>query len=298
MKYKNEPVLISGSINSRGGMSFKSDLIPKSNIGTEYTYSFWIYPAGWDYKYGKPKHVLSRGSDPRKIDEAMVFNPGVWFYPENSNLLIRFDTYGQDNTFIKQENKVLNYVVSEENLEENADVENNIVYNDISANECKEKCFKNENCSGISIDKNSNTCHLKTSGDSYSEPNKNYDSYIKSSSMNPYQLGPDNFNPNLDCDLLEIPLQRWSHVVITLWNRTTDVYLNGKLVRSCILKNVPKIPHSDPLYVCQDGGYDGKFSQLRYFNRALNADEAYYLYSEGPSSCNFIGNDQVVQKKK
>jgi hypothetical protein len=67
-----------------------------------------------------------------------------------------------------------------------------------------------------------------------------------------------------------------------LWNRTTDIYLNGKLARSCILPNVPKVPWSASLDVCKNGGFNGRLASLRYFNRSLNANEVYKLYSKGP----------------
>lgn len=290
--YKNEPLLLSGSINARGGLSFEASDIPKSNIGTEYTYSFWLYPSGWDYKYGKPKHVLSRGSDPRKVNDTMVFNPGIWFYPRTSNLLIRFDTYGKDDDFIRKPNTILS--------DSNATEEENSIHQDISLNECLTECKKHDFCQGFSYNNKTNKCYLKNS-QLIADEESTLDSYIKSQSMNPYQLGNNYFNPSRDCDLVELPIQRWSHVVVTLWNRTTDIYLNGKLVRSCILKNVPKIPHSDPLYICQDGGYDGRFAQLRYFNRALNADQIYKLYRKGPSTWSLFGssiNNQTEEKNK
>jgi hypothetical protein len=296
--HKSEPVLLSGEINARGGMVFPAEKIPKAIIGTEYTYSFWIYPSGWDYRYGKPKHILSRGSDPRKTSENMIFNPGVWFYPETSNLLIRFDTYGKANNFIKESDTVLNYIHSSESESEGSEV--NTIHKDITSDECKKLCHSNDDCSGFSINKLTKECHLKNDGDIERQVNKDFDSYTKSNSMNPYKLGSAYFNPNNDCDLLELPLQRWSHIGISLWNRTTDIYLNGKLVRSCILKNVPKIPQGDPLYICQDGGFDGKFSQLRYFNRALNADEMFKLFTKGPTRCSIWGNQntQTNNKKK
>ena len=281
--YHNEPLLIENVINARGGLSFPSEDIPKSNIGTEYTYSFWLYPSGWDYRYGKPKHVLTRGSDPRKVTEHMIFNPGIWFYPETSNLLIRFATYGNNDNFIEQKGSLLDNDLSSE--EENSNHQN------MSLNECKQLCKKHNFCKGFSYNNNTNKCLLKNSQLITGEES-NIDSYIKSQSMNPYLLGNDYFSPSNDCDLIDLPIQRWSHVVVSLWNRTTDIYLNGKLVRSCILKNVPKIPHNEPLYVCQDGGFDGQFSQLRYFNRALNADQVYGLYQKGPIPWSFFGNNQ------
>ena len=276
----NEPLLISGEINARGGISFPAKIIPPSYIGSEYSYSFWLYPSGWDYRFGKPKHILSRGSDPRKINNSMFFNPGIWFYPQSSNLMIRFDTYGKNKNFIEKSNSILNYNRDIDTVSENEGEENNY-FRDLSLNDCKKQCLNNSDCQGVSYNYGSKECHISKS--SQINANSNIiDSFLKTGSMNPYQLGNENFNPNKECDLVELPLQRWSHVVVVLWNRTTDIYLNGKLVRSCILDNVPKVPTNSPLYVCQDGGFDGKFGQLRYFNRALNADEIYHLYRKGP----------------
>ena len=100
--------------------------------------------------------------------------------------------------------------------------------------------------------------------------------------MDPTTLNTEHISPNEICDLVELPLQRWVHVGVVLWNRTTDIYLNGKLVRSCILKGIPKVPWKENLYVASDGGFDGSMAQLRYWNRALNATEMYKIYSKGP----------------
>ena len=271
----NEPLLISGQINARGGVSFPANVIPPSLIGSEYSYSFWIYPSGWDYRFGKPKHVLSRGTDPRKINSEMYFNPGIWFYPQTSNLMIRFDTYGPNRNFIEKQNSVLDFntnIASEDGSKG--------TIRDLSVNDCKQKCLDNSDCRGVSYNYSTKECHISGSK-IIKQKSREIDSFLKTGSMNPYQLGNACFNPNKECDLVELPIQRWSHIAVVLWNRTTDIYLNGKLVRSCILENVPKITNS-PLHVCQDGGFDGKFGQLRYFNRALNADEVYNLYTKGP----------------
>ena len=39
------------------------------------------------------------------------------------------------------------------------------------------------------------------------------------------------------CSINNFPLQRWVNLTISLNNRTLDTYLNGKLVRTCILPN-------------------------------------------------------------
>lgn len=88
-------------------------------------------------------------------------------------------------------------------------------------------------------------------------------------------------DPNEGCDIQNIPLQKWVHIVYVLNNRTVDIYIDGKLERSCVLRGVPKM-NNDPLYLAQDGGFFGQMSKMQYFTRSLNPSEISQLYSEGP----------------
>ena len=47
------------------------------------------------------------------------------------------------------------------------------------------------------------------------------------------------------CDIVHIDLQRWIHLVVCVNGMTCDVYINGKLVRSCLLDNYYNV---DPNY--------------------------------------------------
>jgi len=88
-------------------------------------------------------------------------------------------------------------------------------------------------------------------------------------------------SPNEGCDIKNIPLQKWVHIAYVLNNRTVDMYIDGKLERSCVLRGVPKL-NEDPLYVCDNGGFFGKVSNLVYYKYALNPDEVQQIYSDGP----------------
>jgi len=88
-------------------------------------------------------------------------------------------------------------------------------------------------------------------------------------------------SPNEGCDIKNIPLQKWVNIVYVLNNRTVDIYIDGKLERSCVLRGVPKL-NNDPLYVCDNGGFFGKISNLVYYRYALKPDEVYSIYSGGP----------------
>ena len=42
--------------------------------------------------------------------------------------------------------------------------------------------------------------------------------------MNP-RIDPEIINERRDCDLVNIPVQRWVHIAMNLVNKTVDVYL-------------------------------------------------------------------------
>ena len=85
------------------------------------------------------------------------------------------------------------------------------------------------------------------------------------------------------CDLVNIPVQRWVHICVVMINKTVDIYLNGKLARSCTLENVPKINEGD-VHINNDGGMEGKIADLKYYNQAYSPQEVYGIYLSGPNS--------------
>lgn len=88
-------------------------------------------------------------------------------------------------------------------------------------------------------------------------------------------------SPNEGCDIKNIPLQKWVHIAYILNNRTVDIYIDGKLERSCVLRGVPKL-NNNPLYVCDNGGFFGKISNMVYYKHALKPNDVYNIYSQGP----------------
>ena len=68
---------------------------------------------------------------------------------------------------------------------------------------------------------------------------------------------------------------------MTTQNRTLDVYIDGKLVKTCMLGGVAKMDPTAPLQLCPEGGFSGFTSKLRYYARSVNPREAYEIYREG-----------------
>ena len=79
-----------------------------------------------------------------------------------------------------------------------------------------------------------------------------------------------------------IPIQKWCNIIISTNNRAVDTYIDGKLVNTHVLINVPKINNNAPIFVTPDGGFSGNTSKFRYLARVISPIEAYEIYREGP----------------
>ncbi len=83
------------------------------------------------------------------------------------------------------------------------------------------------------------------------------------------------------CNVPNIPLQKWVNLVISLYGRSLDVYIDGKLVRTCVLPGVAKVNRDSPVFITPKNGFSGYTSNFQYFDTALNPQEAYNIYRNG-----------------
>jgi hypothetical protein len=83
------------------------------------------------------------------------------------------------------------------------------------------------------------------------------------------------------CNVANIPIQKWVNIIVSLYGRTLDVYIDGKLVRTCVLPGVAKIANNAPVYITPLGGFSGYTANVHYYGDALNPQQAYNIYREG-----------------
>ena len=114
-----------------------------------------------------------------------------------------------------------------------------------------------------------------------------------------YQLGEviKNNNPGLmskldstpsyvdECIVESLPLQRWINLIISQYNDTITIYVDGQLVSSCVLKGFPEI-REEGVSLCPDGGFEGKISRLSFYNTAITQNKAYKIYKDGGTFSN------------
>ena len=85
------------------------------------------------------------------------------------------------------------------------------------------------------------------------------------------------------CDLPEIDLQRWVHLVVAVNGKSVDVYLDGKLARSCVLPSFYKVDAGGyAATLLPYGGFGGHLSTTTMYDSALNPEQVYQAYAAGP----------------
>jgi hypothetical protein len=94
-----------------------------------------------------------------------------------------------------------------------------------------------------------------------------------------------------DCQVTQVPIQAWVNIIVVLNNQALDIYIDGKLTRTCVLGGVPSMAIGASAWVCPPNsggpgatgqpGYDGSVSSFRAFPYPLNPREAYEIYREG-----------------
>jgi len=83
------------------------------------------------------------------------------------------------------------------------------------------------------------------------------------------------------CKIENVPIQKWVNIIVSLYGLTLDIYLDGKLVRTCVLPGVPRINNARDINVTNKGGFSGWTTNFKYWSDASNPQEAYNIYKAG-----------------
>ena len=84
------------------------------------------------------------------------------------------------------------------------------------------------------------------------------------------------------CSIPDIHLQNGFISAVSLEDKTLDLYMNGKLIKSCVLDDRPRLTESATrIGRIDDRGFIGYISRFAYFSRRLNPVEIYKLYKKG-----------------
>lgn len=249
----------------------------KGNLHTNsYAYSIWFFVTDWSHRLTEQKIVLMRRSANGTV------NPKIYFDPYENNINVAINTY---NLQAAPASTTSTTTSSTTSVGATGPV--------IEALTTMDSTFQSDFGTTPSYTSASIEDAMKVRANSVYAYLDNLDEYNNRNfdSSNTYQgitgaTGSAGQNTSSNsayaCKINNFPLQRWVSLVVSLNNRTLDLYLNGKLVRTCILPATAIIDSTASVVLTPDGGFKGWTSNTQYFSKALNPHEVFNIYSTGP----------------
>ena len=96
------------------------------------------------------------------------------------------------------------------------------------------------------------------------------------------------------CSVENVPLQTWFSVSITVFQRNLDIYINGRLVKSCVLQGVPRVALGD-IILADNGGFSGSICNVNAYSKMIGPEEASAFYAKG-TTCQAPAGPKDVDK--
>jgi len=93
-----------------------------------------------------------------------------------------------------------------------------------------------------------------------------------------------------------VPIQQWVNFTMSVYGKTLDTYINGKLVKTFILPSTVYVNDKLDIYVTPNGGFDGSTTKFSYYPNSLNPEQAWNIYEDGYSGgilSNLTGSYQL-----
>jgi hypothetical protein len=252
-------LVISDILDAKLSESALSDkAVPTIIEGSDYTVNFWINLNDYNYKSGSRKHILEIGGT--NFSTLLVALGAT-----TPTLLVRIHTMGNDQI-------------------------GDLTANNYGITKCS---IGGNDCSGgamTGFSKITDVNIISRMRDNALTPD------IIRNFFQPFTHMDENSLINSDsvCDVKDIDMGTFVNVCLVLSSKTVDIYLQGKLVKTCVFNNYFKVdPTGVSLKILQGtldnqgnsipntAGFGGQFGRLQIFNNALTPDNIYKIYLSG-----------------
>lgn len=94
------------------------------------------------------------------------------------------------------------------------------------------------------------------------------------------------------CTVYNIPIQSWNSLVVSIEQKSLDIYLNGKLAKSCLIPGVPYIDGASDVVITPaplTQQFSGFTSSFKYFATPVDPQKVWDIYRKGYSGDYGIG---------
>ena len=228
--------------------TIKAEDLKNANNSSNFTYSMWMYVDDWNYKFGSDKIVL------RRMDVTQKPCPQVSLGNRPNTLTVQVGYYAEGGNTTGPTGAATDKAGTPQGAAAKAAC--------ASCQDTNLACVCSE-CNRLLAQEEAARQTAINSGAAGGSTTNGAGTNIHS------------------CTIDNIPIQRWVNVIISLYGRTLDVYLDGKLVRTCVLPGVAKMNQNADVEVTPSGGFSGWTSTFKYLPNASNPQEAYNMYKDG-----------------
>ena len=255
---------------------------------SNYAFSIWMFIEDWGYNFGKKKMVMSRGNGALEmyLGEQMnnfVFStdilggPGVDADVGAAAPAVALGCYNDRAQRAMSQQLGDNKFMTKAQCEQLVRSKNLRYMGLQDANAAGEsQCFGSNNLAQTTQYGESSNC--PQGGGPWI--NQVFD-VEPAGTDSPTTLAASATPARGQCELENIPLQTWTNVVVVVQDRAVSMYLDGRLVRSCLFTGVPKTIVGSDFYITPDGGFMGYTAGATFYNRALGPGEVYNIYQAG-----------------
>jgi hypothetical protein len=84
------------------------------------------------------------------------------------------------------------------------------------------------------------------------------------------------------CSIPNIPIQTWTNIIVSLNTKVLDVYINGKLSKTCITSGVPAFNKDAGLVLTPAPSFTGYTSRFIFYANPTGPEDAWTIYKSGP----------------
>ena len=245
----------------------KASDLKNTNTGNNFTYSMWLYIEDWNYRYGEEKIILNRANCPM-----------IMLGAKPNQMIIKIKTINSGDS--AKPNSAPSLADTAKNLANKKSCQACDNGFTCACDQCDRTLF---NSTELSLASNPSIYDsLSTKLSSAGQAQASVEDAVSSDNLKAFE----NANNHL-CVIDAIPIQKWVNVIVSLYQQTLDVYLEGKLVKTCVLPGIAVRNNNASIMVTPQqnsllpGGFSGWTSSFRYMSYASNPQEAYNIYKDG-----------------
>jgi hypothetical protein len=229
--------------------TISADKMKNVNNSSNFTYSMWLYVDDWNYLFGEKKTVLDRAN-----------SPTVLLGDKPNTLMVHMNYFNNGSTSVTGRGSSRGAAAA------------NVGPTDAQAAVCQkaaDACAAGYACACAVCGANGIPL-----ADGPGQTGQGGAGTLAA------RRAANNTSVNT-CLIENIPIQKWFNVIVSLYGLTLDIYLDGKLVRTCVMPGVPKVDNAANINVTNNGGFSGWTTKFQFWSDASNPQQAYNIYKAG-----------------